>query len=99
MKTSRPQPSSFIRCDAPNIIIETIKRAEDGHGFIVRLYEAQRRRGPITLTTGFDLASAWRCNLLEENQAEVAVQDNRVELAVKPYEIITLQLMAKIAHQ
>lgn len=92
---TRIQP--FIRCDSPNIIIETIKRAEDGHGFIVRLYEAQRRRGPITLTTGFDLASAWRCNLLEENQTEVAVQANRAELAVKPYEIITLRLTAKIA--
>ncbi|MBP7690126.1 MAG: hypothetical protein KA765_19575 [Thermoflexales bacterium] len=43
----------------------------------------------------FDLAAARRGNLLEENQAEIAVQDNRVELAVKPYEIITLRLAAK----
>ena len=83
---------SFITCDAPHIVIETIKRAEDGNGFIVRLYENQRKRGEITLTTGFDLASAWRCNLREENQTEVAVQANRVMLAVKPFEIVTLRV-------
>jgi alpha-mannosidase len=85
---------SFILCDASNIVIETIKRAEDGHGFIVRLYESQRRRGEVTLTTAFDLAAVWRCNLLEENQNEVAAEANRVVLTVKPYEIVTLRLIA-----
>ncbi len=86
--------SVFIMCDSPNIVIETIKRAEDGRGFIVRLYESQRRRGEITLTTAFDLAAVWRCNLLEENQNEVAAEANRVVLTVKPYEIVTLRLIA-----
>jgi alpha-mannosidase len=85
--------SAFIRCDSPNIVIETIKRAEDGRGFIVRLYESQRRRGEITLTTGFDLAGAWRCDLLEENQSEIVVENNRVVLAVKPFAIVTLRLI------
>ena len=85
--------SSFLACDSANIIIETIKRAEDDHGFIVRLYESQRRRGEVTLTTAFDLAGAWRCNLLEENQSEVAAEGQRVVLVVKPYEIITLRLI------
>jgi alpha-mannosidase len=80
-------------CDSSNIIIETIKHAEDGQGFIVRLYESQRKRGEITLITGFDLAAGWRCNLLEENQNEVAVKDNRVGVAVQPYEIVTLRLI------
>jgi len=85
---------SFLACDSANIVIETIKRAEDGSGFIVRLYESQRRRGEITLTTAFDLAAVWRCNLLEENQNEVAAEANRVVLTVKPYEIVTLRLIA-----
>jgi alpha-mannosidase len=86
---------SFILCDSSNVIIETIKRAEDGHGFIVRLYESQRKRDEITLTTGFDLAAVWRCNLLEENQSQVAAEGNRVVLAVKPYEIVTLRVMPR----
>ena len=59
----------LVTVDRPNIVIETIKQAEDGNGMIVRLYECQRQRGPVTLTAGFPLAGAARTNLLEENQA------------------------------
>lgn len=91
--SSAPQP--LVTIDAPNVVIETIKRAEDGSGLIVRLYEDQRSRGPFTLETGFNLASAHICNLLEENQETVAVQGNRVHLDISPYQIITLRLVAK----
>jgi alpha-mannosidase len=87
---------SLISADRPNVVVETIKRAEDGQGVIVRLYESQRQRGPLTLTAGFSLGSAWRTNLLEENQSELAVSGNRVTLAVRPYEIVTLRLIPRI---
>ena len=87
--------SSFIFSDAPNIVIETVKRAEDGCGIIVRFYESQRRRDFVTLTTGFELRQAWYTNLLEENKTEVNVQDNTLNLFVKPYEIVTLRLVPK----
>ena len=61
--------TSLVACDAPNVIVETVKQAEDGNGIIVRLYETQRRRGTITLTTGFPLQAAARTNLLEEEKA------------------------------
>ncbi len=95
MNDSGAQLSSFILCDAPNIVVETIKRAEDGHGFIVRLYETRRRRGEITLTTGFPLAEVYRANLLEEAQAQLTPQNNQVTLFVKPHEIVTLRLIPR----
>ena len=84
---------SLVSVDRPNIVIETVKQAEDGKGIIVRFYESQRQRGPVTLTTGFDLAGAWRTNLLEENQAALEPSGNRVTLSVRPYEIVTLRLV------
>jgi alpha-mannosidase len=87
-------PTTFIHCDAANIVLETIKGAEDGRGVIVRFYESHRRRGEITLTAGFALGSVYQTNLLEENQAELKPQANRVTLFVKPHEIITLRLVA-----
>ena len=89
-----PLPTSLLAVDRPNIVIETVKRAEDGRGLIVRLYETQRQRKQVTLTAGFDLARAWRANLLEENQEELAPNGNTVSLFVKPYEIVTLRLVA-----
>ncbi len=81
--------------DRANIVIETIKRAEDGQGMIVRLYECQRQRGPFTLTTAFPLAAAWRANLLEENQEAIPVLGNQLLLQIKPYQILTLRLEPK----
>jgi alpha-mannosidase len=83
---------SLVRVNRANVVIETVKQAEDGRGLIVRLYESQRQRGPVTVTAGFPLAAAWRTNLLEEAQAEVPVEGNSVAFPVKPYEIVTLRL-------
>jgi alpha-mannosidase len=86
-------PQSLFSVDRPNIVIETIKQAEDGQGMIVRLYDSQRQRGLVTLTTCFDLAGAWRTNLLEEAQATLAPDGRSVNFFVKPYEIVTLRLV------
>jgi len=83
---------SLLSVDSPNVIIETVKQAEDGQGLIVRLYENERCRGPVTVRAGFPLRAAHRCNLLEENVAELQPVDNRVTLDVVPYQIVTLRL-------
>ena len=83
----------LLMVDRPNIVVETVKRAEDGHGIIVRLYESQRQRGTVELRTGFRVAEAWRANLLEENQAALEISSGAVRFPVRPYEIVTLRLV------
>ena len=89
-----PNPQSLISIDCPNVVIETVKQAEDGQGLIVRLYESQRRRGKLTLTTGFPLAKAWRTNLLEENREALDCDENSVTTFIKPYQVLVLRLLA-----
>jgi len=84
---------SLLHVDAPNVVIETIKPAEDGRGLVVRLYESQRRRGPFTLTSLFPLAEVWRTNLLEEDRERLDVSGRRLGLFIKPYQILTLRLI------
>ena len=86
---------SLFSTSSPNVIIETVKRSEDGDGMIVRLYESQRKRGPVQLRTGFDLAAAWETNLLEENESHLSVQDNSIQLNLRPYQIMTIRLQDK----
>jgi alpha-mannosidase len=95
-KTQNSQPSSFVSVDLPNVVIETIKQAEDGQGVIVRLYESQRQRGEFTLTTAFPLSEAWRTNLLEENQERLEIEDHQLRFSIKPYQIVTLRLLPKL---
>ncbi len=89
---------SLITTSAPHFILETLKRAEDGHGFIVRGYESQRQRGPVTLTTAFPLARVEKVNLLEETQETLTPQGHQVTLIVRPFEIISLRLIFNLGN-
>ena len=91
--SSDPALCSLVSVSLPNVVIETIKRAEDGNGIIVRLYEDQRNRGAFKLTTGFALGQVYHCNLLEENEQELQAEDNQVQLDIVPYQIVTLRLV------
>lgn len=86
-------PQSFVTADHQNIVIETVKRAEDGEGIIVRLYESHCIRGTCTLTTGFDLAGAEITNILEDPGTPVMVDGRKVALRYQPFQIITLRLI------
>ena len=85
--------TALVQADQPNIVIETVKQAEDSNGVIVRLYESQRKRGPVQLKAGFDLSAVWHTNLLEDNQAQVEFSGRTITLNMRPYEIVTLRLV------
>jgi alpha-mannosidase len=88
--------TSFLSVDKSNIIIETVKQAEDGNGVIVRLYENERKRGKVTLTTGFPLQASHICNLLEEDDTSLEISgDHQVSLDFTPYQIINLRLIGQ----
>ena len=87
--------TSLVSCDSANVIIETVKRAEDGNGTIVRLYESQRKRGQVRVRVGGGIESAWETNLLEEDQSQLLVESDQVILHLRPYQIMTLRLKTK----
>ena len=95
---SKSDAEAFIAVDQPNIVIETVKKAEDGQGFIIRLYESQRKRGNFTLKTNFSLHEAWRANILEENQERISVGETAIHYSITPYQILTLRLIPKTEH-
>jgi alpha-mannosidase len=86
---------SFVTCNSANVIIETVKRAEDGYGFIVRLYESQRKRGQVQVKMGDAVDSAWVTNLLEENESALSVENDSILLNLKPFQIMTLRVKFK----
>lgn len=83
----------LVVANRPNIVIETIKWAEDGDGLIVRFYESQRQRGEVTFTTRFPIARAERVNILEEKQADLTPDGHQISLFVTPFQIVTLRLV------
>ncbi len=80
-------PAPFAAVDAPNVVIESVKQAQDGHGIIVRLYECYGRRTKTALKLGFDFEHASVCDLLEDRLERANRAGNELEVSLRPYEI------------
>jgi len=77
-----------------SFIIETIKRAEDNRGIIVRGYESARTRETVELEFGFDVGAAYQSTILEVDGAPLNVENGQaVRFSVKPFEIVTLRII------
>lgn len=92
-----PQPAAggvrpLVTASEANVVIETVKRAEDGNGVIIRLYESHRKRGKVSVRFAFPAANAWITNLLEEAESALVVEDGSVSLDLRPYQIVTLRV-------
>jgi alpha-mannosidase len=83
---------SLIEVDAPQVVVETVKRAEDSDSVIVRLYESWGGRCKARLRTSLPVSKAHLCDLLERNRDELPIQDGVIEVALEPFKILTLKL-------
>lgn len=90
-----PNELGMLRIDARNVMIDTIKKAENGKELIVRLYEFGGIRTNAALEINPDLGtvrSAQETNLLEEPEIELSLSGQRIAISLAPYEIKTLKL-------
>lgn len=84
---------SFVSCSNPNVVIDTIKKADKDDSIIVRLYECHETTGYATLEFGFDIKEAKLVNLLEHDKdGEIKVKDNKVTVKVSPFKVVTLKI-------
>lgn len=84
---------SFLKCSQESCFVEVIKKAEDGNGVIVRMYENKNNRVRAQIQTAYPISHVYECNLLEENEEELTAGKNCFETVFKPYEIKTFRLI------
>ncbi len=81
---------SYASVDRSNVILETIKQAEEGEGTVLRLYESENARTKVKVTLPQGAKQVYLTDLLEHAESELPVEDGTVTLVIKPYEILTL---------
>ncbi len=90
---NRRSGTSMLSVDVPNVVIETVKRAEDDAGaLIVRVYEAWGQRGPVTIHAPWTIRRAAQADLLEQDISEIQARGAEVTIDLSPFEIATLKL-------
>lgn len=87
-----PDVFGAVDCDADNIIVETVKKAEDSDALIVRIYETWNRKTDCALSFGRPIRKASLCNLLEEHDEPVGTDGSTIRLSFKPFQIQTLKV-------
>ncbi|MFI6962096.1 alpha-mannosidase [Streptomyces sp. NPDC050255] len=85
----------LVAVDNDAVVVSAVKLADDASGdLVVRLYESTGGRARVRLSTGFESGGVAVCDLLERplTDAEAPeLRDSGVELALRPFELVTLR--------
>ena len=89
--------TSYLSVDNDNIIIDTVKMAEDGSGdIIVRLYESKKAAASTKLHVAFAKKfKATSCDMLENVKSKLSVANGAIDLSFRAFEIKTVRISVK----
>lgn len=82
----------FVKNNSKSVVVETIKKAEDGDGYIIRMYEAQNLKEEAELTFGFDIKEVYECDCLENTLSKLDSDGRCVKVRMRNFEIKTLRI-------
>lgn len=83
---------SFFKLNKNNVIIDAVKKAQDGNGFIIRAYEAEGKHSDVTLSLPWEKIKVTSCNLMEENEAPIKAESSSFAFSIKPFEVLTFRI-------
>lgn len=82
---------SAFSTDAPNVILDTLKPADDGSGdLILRLYESRKEDVAFRLRSDLPVKALQPCDMLENPTGEALPLD--APLHVRPFQVLTLRV-------
>jgi alpha-mannosidase len=83
---------SLISLDCENVLVDTVKKAEDSHDIIVRIYECHNRRSRVKAVFFKEIERISECDLMENETQKLKASGNSFEFEIKPYEIKTFKI-------
>jgi alpha-mannosidase len=83
---------SFAKLEPANLVLTSIKRAEDSHALILQFYDALGIDSGASLMLSQPAKNAVLCNFLEEDGERVKVEKNKIMLNVSKNSVITLKV-------
>ncbi len=90
--TTLPEEMSFFEVSPGNILVSTVKKAEDDDSVIVRLYDIEGKDTPLMLTPFFPLARAELVNMIEEEGKALPCRNDGLTMTLGHHAIETLKL-------
>jgi len=88
-----PSSSAFFKISPSNIMLATIKKAEDRESLILRLYEAEGKVGEALLELFRKPKKVYELDLMENRLHPLSFKGKKVLLSLGKSEIKTLELV------
>ena len=83
-----PPVGSFAQVSPDNVMITAFKKAEDGDGYILRIYEVSGKPAQAHLEFPlFKLTDAWLTDGVEREKEKLAIKDNGISLELAGFEV------------
>jgi alpha-mannosidase len=87
----------FLSVQGEGVEVETLKPAEDGRGYILRLLETSGHAHTVRIGSGlFAVEHVWETNAVEDDQREIAMGKDGAVAALPPNGIVTLRLFLRL---
>lgn len=82
-----------VQVEKENVILDTLKPAEDGSGdLILRLYESKKASVSTRVACSFGGCRAYLCDMLENAEEEIPVENGGIRLEFKAFEVKTVRV-------
>jgi hypothetical protein len=90
------QPTSLLAVDEPGVIVIGTKKADEGSGLVVRLWEitGQATTAHLRLDKHIPAAKAVACNLVEEPGSPLEIQDGVISVPIRGSGLATVRIDA-----
>lgn len=83
---------SFVEVSAPNVILETVKEAEDSEEVVLRMFEAWNKTTEAEIYLGFTPKRIVETDLMEQEIGEIPVNGSSFKLQFTPFTIKTVKI-------
>lgn len=90
-----PRTASFLRVHGTNVVMSALKRAEDGRGLVVRLYNPSTHKQTATIACASKIMSAEELTLEEVRVAGLTPSGKSVSVTLGKKKIVTVRLVLK----
>jgi alpha-mannosidase len=91
-KGAMDESRSFIQLSPSNLVLTTVKKAEDSDAWILQWYESKGQAVEATLVLPQAPKKVMRSNFLEEDKESVSTNKNTVKLETKKNAVVTVKV-------
>ena len=91
-KGSLPLSHSFVRLSPSNLVLTSIKKAEDSDAWVIQWYDAGGRESDAQLTLSKKPKKVVTSGILEEDGVPIAVSGSTVNVPTKKSSVVTVKV-------